>query len=123
MRPTAPNTPAIVKTLEAAALAGNEAGSTWLQFYGANWNRGLVQAARHDPGGYSRLADKLLALLVSGDTGGRLAVGDSEDQPHVAVVPARVHCGPEQANHVQGNSDRRRWIAANRTANGRRLTP
>jgi hypothetical protein len=70
---TTPKIPAIVHRLEAAALEGHAAGLTWLQFYGANWSRGLVQVARHDPGGYSRLVERLLAILTSGPTDGRFS--------------------------------------------------
>jgi hypothetical protein len=79
----------VIADLEAAALAGHAAGLTWTQFYGQCWNRGLVQAARRDPGGYSRLAERLLGLLTSGDTSGRLAAGDEDvDLPAPGVVPA-----------------------------------
>jgi hypothetical protein len=77
-----------IRQLEHAALARHQAGQSWREFHAANLATiiGLIQA---NPAGWPEVADKLLALLVSGDTGGLLPAGVDlvDEAPAVVLTP------------------------------------
>jgi len=73
-----------IQQLERAALDGHQAGQSWRAYFAANVGT-ITPLMRSDPAGWPTVADKLLALLVSGDTGGMTPVGD-DDQAHVVPV-------------------------------------
>jgi hypothetical protein len=77
----------VVAELEAAALDGHKVGLSWIKFYACWWNKGLVEVARHDPGGYARVAQRLASILATGTPNGLFAAGDDVDQaPPVPAV-------------------------------------
>jgi hypothetical protein len=76
-----------IRKLEAAALAGHAAEQTWRDFFAANVGT-ITNLIRRNPAGWPTMRERLLALLVSGDTSGRLAVGDEpQDEPQAIVGP------------------------------------
>ncbi len=77
----------VIKTLERAALDGHRAAQSWRDFFGGNVAE-ISGIIRSDPAAWSALRDRLLSLLVSGDTSGQRAAGDTDvDLPAVPVVP------------------------------------
>jgi hypothetical protein len=76
-----------IQALERAALDGHHCGQSWQAYFAANVGA-ITAVIRANPGGWAGLRDRLLALLVSGETSGRLAVGDSEaDEAPVVAMP------------------------------------
>ena len=79
-----------IRELEAAALDGHQRGQTWTAFYGQHWATGLVHVARQGTATYTATVQRLLHLLATGDTSGRLAAGDEDVDlpPAVALTPS-----------------------------------
>jgi hypothetical protein len=78
-----------IRQLERLALDSHRAGLSWRDYFAAN--AGIITTIiSGNPAGWGEVRDRLLALLVSGETSGRLPVGDSEaDQaPAVALTPS-----------------------------------
>ena len=76
----------IIRRLERTALDGHRAGQSWRAYFAGNVAE-ISGIIRSDPAGWSQVRDRLLALLVSGDQSGRLAVGDADvDLSLFAVV-------------------------------------
>ncbi|MCX7428833.1 MAG: hypothetical protein NTW96_24805 [Planctomycetia bacterium] len=65
----------IVKRLEHAALDAHAAGWTWLQFWQEHGEK-MRKAEPINARRYHRLADHLLALVVSGNADGHVPIDD-----------------------------------------------
>ena len=85
-----------VRTLERAALACHRVGSTWDSFWREHGER-VKQAEPYDRGRYRRLVNRLLSLVVSGDTAGQTAVGDNDAMPWEAADQPGPHDSKTQA--------------------------
>ena len=59
-----------IRKLEQAALEGHRAEQTWRDFFRENVGT-ITAAIRSNPAGWPTMRDRLLALLVSGETSGR----------------------------------------------------
>jgi hypothetical protein len=69
-----------VKQLESAALAAHRAGDTWAMFWQEH-GTDVAAAEPHDRQRYHRLRQRLLALVVAGDTDGQEPPGDGWPRP------------------------------------------
>ena len=70
----------IVKHLERAALVAHARGEQWATYWTAHAD--AIRAVEpYDRGRYRRLVNRLLSLVVSGDTAGQTAVGDDDAVP------------------------------------------
>jgi hypothetical protein len=65
------------RQLERAALRAHRRGERWASFW-PTVAAHVQRAVPYDVGAYHRLVRRLLALLVSGDDSGMMAVGDAE---------------------------------------------
>ncbi len=86
----------IVKHLERAALAAHARAEQWATFWAAHAD--AIRAVEpYDYGRYRRLVNRLLSLVVSGDTAGQTAVDDDtmpweldgQPSPHDSKTQAR----------------------------------
>lgn len=74
-----------IRRLERAALDGHQHGQSWQAYFAAH--AGTITAIiSSDPAGWGGLRDRLLHLLTTGDSSGRLAAGD-QDVDQLQVVP------------------------------------
>jgi hypothetical protein len=89
-----------IQALERAALDGHQAGQNWRAYFAANV-ASITSLIRSDPAGWPTVRDRLLALLVSGDTGGMTPVGDTEADEVLGVVLA-PHDTETQARLLPG---------------------
>jgi len=68
----------VLRVLHVAAR--NATGTTWCDYWAAHAD--AVRAAEpYDRGRYRRLVNRLLSLVVSGDTAGQTALGDDDAMP------------------------------------------
>jgi hypothetical protein len=71
---------ATVKQLERRAVAVHKAGTTWGTFW-RQYGPHVIALEPHDRRRFHRLRQRLLGLLVSGDTDGQEPVGDGWPRP------------------------------------------
>ena len=64
------------RMLELLAIDCHRVGSTWDSFWREHGER-IRQAEPYDRGRYRRLVNRLLSLVVSGDTAGQQSIGDA----------------------------------------------
>jgi hypothetical protein len=69
-----------IRTLEAAALAAHYRRMTWAEFWQQH-GADVAAAEPHDRQRYHRLRQRLLALVVAGDTDGQEPPGDGWPRP------------------------------------------
>ena len=86
------------RMLELLALDCHRVGSTWAAFWQEHGER-VGKAEPYDRARYRRLVNRLLSLVVSGDTAGQQAIGDNNampwgiDKPSPARMTARRRRG------------------------------
>ncbi|MCX7429058.1 MAG: hypothetical protein NTW96_25955 [Planctomycetia bacterium] len=68
------------KRLEKAAITAYAAGRTWGEFF-AEHGQAVAKAAPYDRRAYHQLVDRLLALVVRGDTIGHRPIDPDEEPP------------------------------------------
>jgi hypothetical protein len=84
--------------LELLAIDCHRMGSTWDLFWREHGER-VRQAEPYDRGRYRRLVNRLLSLVVSGDTAGQQAISDDDamsweldDQPSPHDSKTQARC-------------------------------
>jgi hypothetical protein len=93
----------IIRRLEGEALQPHADGVPWRDFYRRHVGE-LTAVIRADPGGWSQLRDRLLALLVSGETSGQYPAGDTE--AHMALPKGKHGAGLRKYAKQLGKSER-----------------
>jgi len=78
------------RMLELLALDCHRVGSTWAEFWQEHGER-VRQTEPYDRGRYRRLVNRLLSLVVSGDTDGQQPVGDDDATPGELADQASPH--------------------------------
>ena len=89
-----------VKTLENAAVRAHARGVRWNDFWESHADA-IKAAVPYDRGKFQRLVNRLLCLLLSGDSDGMTAVGDDDRMPWEVDDAAPVIAVSDTQTHAR----------------------